>query len=153
MEYASLGPLINRALCSTCSVLQMNTMPLYTIWNEKHSFVFISGMFLPLKEFKAVRRKAAELFIERNRQAATSDGLAQSPVLPELLAAARQLPSDPEARKLAGAEAETSGRVAEDMSDIGIRYSPGSSQFKHGFCLRVLCRTKQQVGASRDTVL
>ncbi len=59
-----------------------------------------AGLFLPASELKAVRRQAVEALLAARSDHPRAAGLAEAPVLPELLAAAVQEPAPPQALQL-----------------------------------------------------
>ncbi|GIL60544.1 hypothetical protein Vafri_15096 [Volvox africanus] len=123
-----------------------------------------AGLFMPASEIKAVRRQAVEALLAARLQHLRADGLAEAPVLPGLLAAASAASAPSQILRLlsemscmaspaavevgdgdrpgSGANAETSGRLA------GAGSEKRGSSITHDVCLRVLCRSREQVDAA-----
>lgn len=113
------------------------------------------GLFLPASAFKAVRREAAEALLSARLQHGYADGIAEQPVLPQLLAqatAAAHTPDAPatveqmEERRAAGAAASSSDNGARAAISAGAAAERAATQ--HTATLRVLCRTRGQVDAA-----
>jgi hypothetical protein len=133
-----------------------------------------AGLFLPASAWKAVRRAAADQLLELQQQHSYADGLAQTPVLPHLLAAATATAT---AATTAAADVATAGDIAQHTHHPSSTTSTTSSaggttstrrgseaaaaqqghqqqhqqqQQQHGPVLRVLCRTPEQVSAALE---
>lgn len=98
-----------------------------------------AGLFLPASAFKSVRRAAADQLLTLRQQHDCDTGMAQQPVLPQLLAEA-------------AAAQPTSSSSNVDVSKAA---TPGAKQRRppqqhivKGPELRVLCRTPGQVDAA-----
>ncbi|GLI60382.1 hypothetical protein VaNZ11_002388 [Volvox africanus] len=124
-----------------------------------------AGLFMPASEIKAVRRQAVEALLAARLQHPRADGLAEAPVLTGLLAAASAASAPSQVLRLlsemsctaspaavevgdgdrlgSGAGAETSGRIAGAGTE-----KRGSSSSTPDVCLRVLCRSREQVDAA-----
>lgn len=119
-----------------------------------------AGLFIPLGEIKAARRAALARFCASLQRHAYASGLAQQPVLPELLAAARGDP-DKDVQNLGSAQGDVGGIVqtltAGPEALAGLSQNPcGTERHADGGVaaaravgeqplLRVLCRSRAQV--------
>ncbi|GIL91501.1 hypothetical protein Vretimale_18788 [Volvox reticuliferus] len=123
-----------------------------------------TGLFMPASEIKAVRRQAVESLLAARQQHPRADGLAEAPVLPGLLAAAAAASAPSQVLRMlsdmsctsstataavgnrdrqgSGADTEPSGRVTVAGGE-----KRGSSSTPD-VCLRVLCRSREQVDAA-----
>ena len=123
-----------------------------------------AGLFLPASAWKAVRRAAADQLLELQQQHSYADGLAQTPVLPHLLAAATATAT---AATTAAADVATAGDITQHThhptagGTTSTRRGSGAAaaqqghqqqqqQQQHGPVLRVLCRTPEQVSAALE---
>jgi hypothetical protein len=108
----------------------------------------VAGLYIRLSEIKEMRREAVNAFLRDMEQHDQAEGLAPAPVLPEVLAAARQLPEVLTAacQSPPADEPCQSGHtpVGEGESAERDRYGGGLLVAAEP-CLRVLCRTPQQV--------
>ncbi|GLC64650.1 Peptidase U32 [Pleodorina starrii] len=147
-----------------------------------------AGLFIPASELKAVRRQAVEALLAARRQydSRRADGLAEGPVLPNLLAAARAAPAPaPVLRLLSDLSSTTTAAEAmteEAAGDGGAVHDGGQDRVASGaaagpsgrgggtaaaagggkrggggggsaaaggdVCIRVLCRSREQVDAA-----
>lgn len=117
-----------------------------------------TGLFLPASAFKAVRRAAADQLLALQQQHTYADGLAPTPVLPELLSAAAATAgaaaaaAAPQAAAADGSAlrtpaAATSSSSADSSSVAGSR-SGEPQRVGAAPEIRVLCRTPEQVSAA-----
>ncbi|GFR48190.1 hypothetical protein Agub_g10043 [Astrephomene gubernaculifera] len=138
-----------------------------------------AGLFLPASELKSVRRQAVEALLAARSRHPRAQGLAEAPVLPGLLTAARAVPPPSEALRMltgmsctrlegggggsaadevdvervaSGAAAGPSGRAAAAAAAAATAASGHRSgraaAAADDVCLRVLCRSREQVAAA-----
>ncbi|EFJ50364.1 hypothetical protein VOLCADRAFT_116887 [Volvox carteri f. nagariensis] len=142
-----------------------------------------AGLFMPASEIKSVRRQAVEALLAARRQHPRADGLAEAPVLPDMLATARAAAPPPQVLRLlsdlscsATAAATTTTKrtvtaaatAAAAAADAGVEEgydngnddvswtasgggaaaAAGSRGGAPDVCIRVLCRTREQVDAA-----
>ena len=104
-----------------------------------------AGLFLPASAWKAVRRAAADQLLELQQQHTYADGLANTPVLPQLLAAAAEPHSSnnsqPNTTLRSSSRSSDQGAHQKQVGGSGVQQGTGPR-------LRVLCRTPDQVSAA-----
>ncbi|KAG2496534.1 hypothetical protein HYH03_005358 [Edaphochlamys debaryana] len=113
-----------------------------------------AGLFLPAGEIKAVRRAAVESLLAARARHRRDEGLAPERVLPGLLAEARSQPAPPsalallEALSVTGTDAARGPDGQEEAGSSAARAGRERPAVERGVCLRVLCRSREQVDAA-----